>query len=107
MPTSTHRACEYGPCRVDRLPEQMIRFPSGGWYCPEHALLLAARDLVALYRMEGDADWAAISEVIAEGLPDILTKLEARELQQSLERRNVSANRDRSHPQPSEEGSPS
>jgi hypothetical protein len=72
----------------------MIRSLSGAWYCPEHALLLAARDLVARYRVEGDADWEAIAEVIGEGLPDILAKIEAGELAESLARRQVSASPD-------------
>jgi hypothetical protein len=59
--------------------EEMARFPAGEWYCPSHGLLLAARDLVALYRAEGDADWTAICEIIAELLPDLVAKAEARE----------------------------
>jgi len=93
---SRHRACEYAQCQMERLPERMIRSPSGAWYCPDHALLLVARHLVALYRVDGDADWEAISEVIAEGLPDILAKIDADELQQSLARRNVSSSLDHS-----------
>lgn len=37
------------------------------------------RDLVSLYRVEGDADWTAISEIIAELLSDLVAKIEARE----------------------------
>ena len=48
----------------------MVQSPSGPWYC--HALLLAARELVALYRAEGEADWTAISEIIGETLPEII-----------------------------------
>jgi hypothetical protein len=57
---------------------EMVQVCSDEWYCPSHALLLAARDLVALYRVEGDADWTAISEIIAETLPDLVAKMEAR-----------------------------
>jgi hypothetical protein len=73
------RACEYAGCRVRALMEEMVRFPAGEWYCPSHGLLLAARDLVALYRVEGDADWTAICEIIAELLPELVAKAEARE----------------------------
>jgi len=57
----------------------MARLTSGEWYCPRHGLLLAARDLVSLYRVEGDADWTAICEIIAERLPELVAKAEARE----------------------------
>lgn len=70
------RTCEYDGCPRKRPADEMVQFASGGWYCPEHALLLAATDLVALYRAEGAADWKGISEVIAETLPDILAKVE-------------------------------
>src|SRR5437016_1086769 len=73
------RYCEYKRCRVKALMDEMVQFPTGEWYCPRHALLLAARDLVSLYRVEGDADWTAICEIIAELLPEILAKTEARE----------------------------
>lgn len=43
-------ACESPGCLVARLPDDMIQFPSGAWYCPSHALLSAARDLVSLHR---------------------------------------------------------
>jgi hypothetical protein len=71
------RACEQPGCDIRRLPEAMVRVATGAWFCPSHALLLAARDLVALYRADGDADWTAISEIIAEVLPEIVTKLES------------------------------
>jgi hypothetical protein len=59
--------------------DKMVQFPTGEWYCPPRGLLLAARDLVSLYRVEGGADWTAISEIIAELLPDLVAKVEARE----------------------------
>ncbi len=71
------RACEDEGCRVRALMDEMVRFPAGEWYCPSHGLLLAARDLVALYRVEGDADWTAICEIIGELLPELLAKAEA------------------------------
>ncbi len=71
------RACEYEGCRVRALMDEMVRFPAGEWYCASHGLLLAARDLVALYRVEGDADWTAICEIIGELLPELLAKAEA------------------------------
>ena len=70
------RDCEQDGCRVKRPADEMVQFASGGWYCPGHALLLAASDLVTLYRAEGAADWKGISEVIAEALPDIIEKVE-------------------------------
>jgi hypothetical protein len=73
------RACEYERCRVKLVMDEMVQFPSDEWYCPRHGLLLAARDLISLYRVEGDADWTAICEIIAELLPEIVAKLEARE----------------------------
>jgi len=59
--------------RVGRLLD-MIQSPSGPWYC--HALLLAARELVSRYRVEGEADWTAIAEIIGETLPEILAAVE-------------------------------
>ena len=73
------RACEYERCGVRGLVDEMVRFPAGEWYCPRHGLLLAARDLVALYRVEGDADWTAICEIIAELLPVLVAKAELHE----------------------------
>ncbi len=73
------RACEYERCRVKALTEEMVQFPTGEWYCPGHGLLLAARDLVSLYRVDGEADWTAICEIIAELLPELVAKAEARE----------------------------
>jgi hypothetical protein len=54
----------------------MVQFADGPWYCPSHALLLVAKTLVLLYRVEGDADWSSISELIAETLPDVIRKVE-------------------------------
>ena len=73
------RYCEYERCRVKALMDEMVQFPTGEWYCPHHGLLLAARDLVSFYRVEGDADWTAICEIIAELLPELVAKVEARE----------------------------
>ncbi|SRR5258708_30736863 len=73
------RRCEYEGCRVRALIDEMAQFPAGEWYCPGHGLLLAARDLVTLYRVEGDADWTAIGEIIAELLPELVAKAEVRE----------------------------
>lgn len=71
------RACEYSGCSVTRLMDEMVHTPSGAWHCPRHGLLIAARDLVALYQREGEADWTAISEIIGEQLPEIVKKVEA------------------------------
>jgi hypothetical protein len=57
----------------------MFRFEDGTWYCPRHGLVVAARALVALYRVEGEGDWSAMSEMIGETLPDILRRLDAAE----------------------------
>ena len=57
----------------------MVQFDDGPWYCPSHALLLVAKTLVLLYRVEGDADWSSMCELIAETLPDVITKVEAAE----------------------------
>ena len=74
---SLTRTCEHPGCGADRLPETMTRLESGAWYCPTHALLLAARDLVGLYRAEGDADWTAIAEIIGQVLPGVVAKFDA------------------------------
>ena len=72
------RACEYERCRVRGLMDEMAQFGSGAWYCPEHGLLLAAKDLVSHYRVTGEADWSAICEIIADILPELVAKVEAR-----------------------------
>ena len=58
---------------------EMVQLAGGEWHCPIHGLLLAAKDLVLLYRVQGEADWTAISEIIGETLPDLVAKAEARE----------------------------
>src|ERR1041384_5712268 len=73
------RHCEHPGCVSREFPEAMFQVESGNWCCPAHALRLAARDLVALYRAEGEADWTAISEIISEVLPNILEKLDREE----------------------------
>lgn len=72
------RECVYPGCRVKEPLDRMVQFASGEWYCPNHGLLLAAKDLVSLYRAEGGADWTAISEIIGEVLPDLAANIEAR-----------------------------
>ena len=71
------RACECQGCSVTALMEEMVQFAGGEWYCPAHGLLLAAKDLVSLYRAEGDADWTAMCEIIGGILPGAVTKTEA------------------------------
>ena len=71
------RRCEYPRCRKKGLVDEMVAFRGGEWTCPEHGLLLTTKELVSLYRAEGDADWTAISEIIAEILPDLIAKIEA------------------------------
>jgi len=61
------------------LRDEMVQFTSGEWFCPGHGLLVVAKDLVSLYRAEGDADWTAISEIIGGMLPDLVTKAETQE----------------------------
>ena len=73
------RTCEYSGCRVKGLMEEMVRVASGEWYCSGHGLVLAAKELVFLYRVKGDADWTAISEIIGETLPELIAKAEVRE----------------------------
>jgi hypothetical protein len=63
------RTCEASGCLVSRVPEDMVRFPSGAWYCASHALLAAAQDLVALNR---DKDSAAMAPLLDETLPAVL-----------------------------------
>jgi hypothetical protein len=71
------RACEYPDCSLTAVREEMVQFASGEWYCPDHGLLLAAIDLVSLYRGAGIADWESISRILGETLPEIVTKSEA------------------------------
>lgn len=70
------RACECSGCLVTRLPDEMIQFPSGAWYCPSHALLAAARELVSLHR-SGPADQAATAQLLEETLPAVLDRFPA------------------------------
>ena len=77
------RACEYERCRVRGLMDEMVQFGFGAWYCPEHGLLLAAKDLVSHYRVEGEAEWTAICEIIANILPELVAKAEDRAHQSS------------------------
>src|SRR5438552_9185214 len=39
------------------------------WYCPRHGMRVVANALVALYQVEGDADWSGISDLIGAGSP--------------------------------------
>src|SRR5262249_55918619 len=71
------RACEYPDCRVIGLQEEMIRLDDQAWYCPSHALLVTAEDLVTLYRIPGDADWTLISEILTDTLPGLLSRARA------------------------------
>jgi hypothetical protein len=43
-------ACSIEGCLVARLPEDMVEFPGGAWYCPSHAALRALRHLLTLHR---------------------------------------------------------
>ena len=54
------RVCEYPDCRIITPPEGMVQFAHGPRYCPSHELLLVAKTLVLLYRVEGDADWSSV-----------------------------------------------
>jgi hypothetical protein len=44
------RACESLGCLVARMPEEMVQFPAGAWYCPSHGLLQVLHELLAIYR---------------------------------------------------------
>jgi hypothetical protein len=59
------------------LQEDMTRLEDQAWYCPSHALLVTAEDLVTLYRVPSDADWNLISEILGETLPGLLSKARA------------------------------
>ena len=72
------RECEYPGCRVTGLQDEMTRLEDQAWYCPSHALVVVAEDLVGLYRTRGDADWTLISEILGETLPDLLLKAKTR-----------------------------
>jgi hypothetical protein len=72
------RECEYHGCRVIGLQNEMTRLDDQAWYCPSHALVVVAEDLVSLYRTRGDADWTLISEILGETLPELLLKAKTR-----------------------------
>jgi len=69
-------ACEHPICTIKGYRGQMVRTPTGDWFCPAHGLLVSAKELVLLYSEKGDADWTAISEIIGETLPSRIAKLE-------------------------------
>ena len=73
------RLCEYPGCRVTALRDRMVELDSGTWYCPGHGLLVAATTLVDLYRVEDDADWSEICDLIGHTLPDVIGKVGATE----------------------------
>jgi hypothetical protein len=69
------RACECSGCLVTRPLEEMIQFPSGVWYCPSHALLTAAHELVSLHRT-GNSQ-AVIAQLLEETVPTVLDRFPA------------------------------
>ena len=71
------RICEYPGCTSEENLEAMTQLAGGEWFCIPHALLAAARDLVALYRVEGEADWTTISEILGETLPRLVEQADA------------------------------
>ena len=71
------RECEYLGCGVIWLQDHMIQLDDQAWYCPSHALVVVAEDLVGLYRVPGEADWTVISEILAETLPNLLPRATA------------------------------
>src|SRR5438552_2007424 len=73
------RVCEYPGCRVSEVHDRMVHTDDGAWFCPPHGLLVTAKALVALYCVEGDADWSQICEVITEALRAVINKVEAAE----------------------------
>lgn len=70
------RICEYPGCTSEEKLEAMAQLSDGEWFCIPHALLVVARDLVTLYRVEGEADWTAISEIMGETLPGLVEQAE-------------------------------
>jgi hypothetical protein len=54
----------------------MIRFPSGAWYCPSHALLTAANELVDLHSTR--TSQAKMVEILEDVLPAILDRFPQR-----------------------------
>jgi hypothetical protein len=57
--------------------DAMVQRDEGAWYCPPHALVVAAEELVGLYFVPGVADWNVICEIISDTLPGLLAKLKA------------------------------
>lgn len=44
------RPCSVEGCLVARLPDDMVQFPGGAWYCPSHGLLQVLFELLGLHR---------------------------------------------------------
>ncbi len=76
------------------LGEDMVQMEGGAWYRPGHALLLAAKTPVSLYRVDGEADYTAISEVLGESPPEILTNLDGVEVASAVMRPRPGARHD-------------
>jgi hypothetical protein len=70
------RICEYPDCHIIALPEGMVQFADGPWYCPSHALLLVSKTLVLLTHGGGDVDWPSVRDLIAGTLPHVIRKVE-------------------------------
>jgi len=71
------RVCEYPDCHATGAADVMVQRDEGVWYCPPHALVVAAEELVGLYFVPGVADWNVICEIISETLPGLLARLKA------------------------------
>lgn len=66
----------------------MVELSANEWYCPTHALLALARELVALVwlsRPRPEAGAAAIVKLVSENLPDIVERITEEERREYVE----------------------
>src|SRR5262245_66072044 len=66
------RVCEYPGCRETGASDAIAQRDDGVWYCPPHALVVAAEELVGLDFVPCVADWHVICETIRDSLPVLL-----------------------------------
>jgi hypothetical protein len=80
-------ACQYEACDVRRMTEEMAELSTNEWYCPSHALIAIARELVVLVWHDKPT---AIVTLVSEKLPDIVLKFTEDEGRIRCRRRSAS-----------------
>jgi hypothetical protein len=66
------RPCHVAGCLVARVPDDMVQFPGGAWYCPSHGLLTVLRELLILHRSGNCQDIMAV--LFDETVPTVLDR---------------------------------